>query len=319
MNLSATPVRTIFFGTSDVALPSLEALAQDSAFALVAVVTQPDRPVGRKQLLEASPVKQTAERLNLPLRQYERVKEPTVIEELRALNPTLGVVVSFGQIIPQALLDIFPLGVINVHPSLLPKYRGASPMAAAIIAGETTTGVSIMRMDALMDHGPVYARVEAPILPEDTTPTLSERLSKVGASLLMETLHKLLANHDLPAEEQDHTKATIVRRYTKEDGLLDWQRPAPFLERLVRGYVPWPGTYTFFQGKRLKILKSMVGPATDLEPGTTFIAEKLPAVAGGNNDSLLLTLVQPEGGSIMDGETFLRGRPTWGTESVHQE
>jgi methionyl-tRNA formyltransferase len=312
MNSVMTPVRTLFFGTSEVALPSLEALAQDQAFAIVGIVTQPDRPAGRKQTLEASPVKELALKLGLPVLQFEQVKEPSVIQSLKDLNPTLGVVVSFGQIIPQALLDLFPLGVINVHPSLLPKYRGASPMAAAIAAGETMTGVSIMKMDALMDHGPVYHRIESPVLPTDTTPILSSRLSKEGASLLLKTLHELIENPRLPSEEQDHAKASIVRRYRKEDGLLDWQRPAAFLERLVRAFVPWPGTYTTIDEKRLKILESAVGPTTELEPETRFITpDGQPAVACGDGKSLILTLVQPEGGKAMDGTTFLRGRPNW--------
>lgn len=312
MNAITPPVRTLFFGTSDVALPSLEALAHDPSFVIVGVITQPDRPSGRKQMLEASPVKELALKLGLPLLQFEQVKEPSVVQTLKDLQPALGVVVSFGQIIPQALLDLFALGVINVHPSLLPKYRGASPMAAAIAAGETMTGVSIMRMDALMDHGPIYRKIESPVLPTDTTPTLSDRLSKEGAALLLQTLHELIQNPHLSSEEQDHAKASIVRRYRKEDGLLDWQRPAAFLERLVRAFVPWPGTHTLIEGKRIKILQSTVGPATELEPETRFITpEGLPAIACGDGKSLILTSLQPEGGKTMDGKTFLRGRPNW--------
>lgn len=311
MNPVTTPVRTVFFGTSEVALPSLEALASDPLFTIVSAVTQPDRPVGRKQELQASPVKETALRLGLPLIQFERVKDREAIETLRALNAPLAVVVSFGQIISQEILDLYPLGVINVHPSLLPRHRGASPMAGAILAGDTTTGVSIMKMDALMDHGPVYAQAEAPIEPTDTTATLSARLSKLGASLLLETLHRLIENPALPAEEQDHGHATIIRRFTKEDGLLDWNKPAEVLERAVRAYHPWPGTYTVIDGKRLKILASSVGTKTDHSPTTRFIAHNLPAIACGDGTSLILLQAQPEGGNILDGKTFLRGRPGW--------
>lgn len=316
----AQPVRTIFFGTSDVAIPSLEAIAADTIFQIVAVVTQPDRPVGRTQVMQPSPVKQTAERLGLPVLQFEYVKSAEAVQKLRDLHPALGVVVSFGQIVSQDILDLFSLGVINVHPSILPNYRGASPMAAAIIAGETTTGVSIMRMDALMDHGPVYTCIEAPIYPEDTTPTLSERLSHIGATALVKTLRQIVENPDLPAKEQNHSQATNVKRFTKEDGLLDWQKPANVLERLVRAYEPWPGTYTFFQGKRLKIRACKIGPSTDQLPGQTFVQDDLPAIACGEGTSLLLTRVHPEGGSLMDGATFLRGRiQHWGKEPVTQK
>lgn len=316
MNTHTLPIRTIFFGTSEVAIPSLEAIAADNTFEIVAVVTQPDRPVGRKQELQATAVKLAAERLRLPILQFERVKSEEAVQALRTLTPSLGVVVSFGQLISQSVLDLFPLGVINVHPSLLPKYRGASPMAGAIIAGETMTGVSIMRMDALMDHGPVYSQIEAPIYPDDTTPTLSDRLSHIGATQLLQTLHNLVANPNLSAQEQDHSRATLVNRYTKEDGLLDWQKPAPVLERLVRAHEPWPGTYTFFQGKRLKILKSAVGTSVQHAIGKTLIQNHSPAIACGENTSLILLRVQPEGGNIMDGATFLRGRPQWGQDSV---
>ena len=185
-------------------------------------------------------------------------------------------------------------------------------MAAAILAGETETGVSIMRMDALMDHGPVYTAVKAPIHPEDTTPSLSERLSALGAKLLLQTLHELVKNPSLPAQEQNHTEATIVRRFTKEDGLLDWNKSAKTLACAVRAYHPWPGTYTIIDGKRLKILASTVGPTVDDAPGTQLIINNLPAIACGEQTSLILQHVQPEGGSPMDGKTFFRGKLEWG-------
>ena len=312
MNALVPPVRTVFFGTSDVAIPSLEALAADPTFVILAVVTQPDRPIGRKQELGISPVKETALRLGLPVLQFEQVKSEQAIDTLQALNADLAVVVSFGQLISQAVLDLYPLGVINVHPSLLPKHRGASPMAGAILAGETETGVSIMKMDALMDHGPVYAQIHADVLPEDTTVTLSDRLAKQGAEILIKTLHRLIENPHLPAQEQDHTQATIIRRFTKEDGLLDWNRPAIVLERAIRAYQPWPGTYTMIDGKRLKILAGALGAKTERTAGTRLIShEQNPMIACGEGTSLILTRVQPEGGSVMDGKTFLRGRPGW--------
>lgn len=305
------PLRTVFFGTSDVALPSLELLAEDPAFHIVAVVTQPDRPAGRKHVLTASPIKELAIKLSLPILQFERIKSEEALTALRELQAPLAVVMSFGQIIPQAALDLYALGAINIHPSLLPKYRGASPIAAAILHGDTKTGVTIMKMDALMDHGPIYAQVHTSVEPQDTTETLSERLSHVSATLLQKTLHLAFIDGSLQPQEQDHTQATTVGLFQREDGLLDWTKPAIALERQIRAYHPWPGSYTAFEGKRLKIFRSILGTPTSRDPGTTFIEDTLPAVACGDGVSLFLTNVQPEGGNMMDGATFLRGRKEW--------
>ena len=259
--------------------------------------------MGRKQN-SISPVKQTAVRLGLPLLQFEDLKSKEAVEKLRTLNADLAVVVSFGQIISQEILDLYPLGVLNVHPSLLPKYRGASPMAGAILAGETETGVSIMKMDALMDHGPVYTQIRADIHPDDTTITLSDRLAKQGGNLLLQTIHQLVKNPALPSSEQDHTQATIVHRFTKEDGLLDWHKPALSLERAIRAYQPWPGAYTIIEGKRLKVLAGALGPKPEHTAGTQLISpEQDPMMACGKRLSHF-NRVQPEGGNANGWKDF---------------
>lgn len=312
----ARPLRIVFFGTSDFALPALHALTLDPDLALSAVVTQPDRPVGRAQTLTAPPVKQQALERGIPVIQFERVKSEEAYEALRAISADLAVVASFGQIIPQRVLDLYPRGVLNIHPSLLPSYRGAAPITAAIRDGLTQTGVSIMKMDALMDHGPVYVQIAHPLEATDTTPRLSERLAQIGAELLQEVIHKAILEETLLPIAQDDTNATFVSLLRKEDGFIDWLKPAATIEQLIRAYTPWPGTYTHFEGKRLKILEARLGPLSELSPKQTLQIEDLPTVVCGDRSTLILTKVQPEGGTAMDGGTFLRGRAHWGNTLV---
>ncbi len=313
---SSRPLRIVFFGTSEFALPALKTLVLDPECKVTAVVTQPDRPVGRAQTLTAPPVKQQAIEHGISVVQFERVKSEEAYEALRAIPADLAVVASFGQLIPQRVLDLYPCGVLNIHPSLLPLYRGAAPMTAAIRDGLTETGVSIMKMDAQMDHGPVYLQVTHPIEPTDTTPRLSERLAQIGAELLTQVIHKAILEETLKAIPQDDSKATVVSLLRKEDGLIDWQKPADTIEQLIRAYTPWPGTYTLFEGKRLKILEAQLGDLSSLAPTQTLEIGDLPAVVCGDGSLLLLTQVQPEGGTVMDGKTFLRGRSRWGEACV---
>jgi methionyl-tRNA formyltransferase len=290
-------IRVVFFGTSLFSLPTLEALAKEQGFSVVGVVTQPDRPVGRHGVITAPPVKTTAQKLNLPVFQFEQVKSDEAYEVLKTLQADVAVVASFGQIISQRVLDLYPRGVVNVHPSLLPAYRGAIPMTAAIRDGLTHTGITIMLMDALMDHGAILSQVNAEILPTDTSETLSARLAVTSAQLLVETLKSFLEGKIQP-QAQNHAAATFVKLLSREDGKLDLSKSATEIERLVRAYTPWPGTSLDYKGKRLKVLRAHV--ASELK-STELTIEC------GEKSMLVLDEVQPEGKTPMSGEAFLRG------------
>lgn len=291
-------IRIVFYGTSSFSIPSLEALAKDDSFAIVGVVTQPDRPAGRQGTLTAPPVKVVAQELGLPIYQFEHVKSDDAYEILKNLHADVAVVASFGQIISQRVLDLYPRGVLNVHPSLLPLYRGAIPMTAAIRDGLSETGITIMLMDALMDHGPILSQVTTKLFPTDTTISVTERLSDIGARLLITTLHGYLEGTITP-REQDHTQATFVKLLSREDGKIDDTHTADEAERLVRAYTPWPGTSTDYKGKRLKILRAHVV--------TEPIKEELILTCA-NDTLLILDEVQPEGKTPMSGKDFLRGQ-----------
>ncbi len=307
--------RTLFFGTAAFSVPLIEKLAQDSRFDLIGVVTQPDRPAGRKGELAAPATKQAAEALHIPVFQFESVKPTQVIEQLAALKPDLIVVASFGQIMPQALLDIAPKGAINFHWSLLPKYRGASPIQGAIMNGDTEIGATVMLMDAKMDHGDILAVFKDTILPEDTSDTLYHRLGKLGAPLLANSIVDYVQG-SLTPQPQDHSQATFVKLLSREDGHLDLHKTAEQLERQVRALDPWPGTYFLLEGKRLKVLKAALGPTSNLPIGTSFQVDALPAVTCNHQTSLLLTRLQPEGKSAMDGSAFVRGRQDWERHAI---
>src|SRR5688572_22562092 len=312
-------ISVVFFGTSEFAVPSLKAILGDregthgagSRFKVVAVVTQPDRPVGRHATLQKSPVKLAAEHFGIPVLQFEQVKSDEAFEKLKTLKADLAVVASFGQIIPQRVLDLYKHGMVNVHSSLLPKYRGASPIQAAIANGDKETGVSIMLIDAKMDHGPILDMWPTMIEPTDTTATLSTKLSELGAELLARTLPDYIDGKIKPVE-QDHSQATMVKLLSREDGRLDpATKSAEQLECLVRANDPWPGTFIEVEGERLKVLTSKVDGATDLKPGTRYQVDGEPALACADGTGLLLIKVQPEGKSAMDGDAYLRGNKNW--------
>lgn len=286
--------RLVFYGTSPFAVPSLEALAADGRFEILAVVTQPDRPAGRKGELKKPEVKIYAEKLGLPILQPASIKTDEAFDALKKFEADAAVVASYGQILPQRVLDLYPKNMINVHASLLPEYRGASPINAAIRDGRDKTGVSIMLMDAKMDHGPVLKMAEEPIEPADTTATLTPRLAELGANILPDVLADYLDGRIEP-QEQAHDRATFVKILNREDGLLDPAKPAVELERLVRAMDPWPGTYVEHDGKRLKVLKAKVG-TVDGYPEIQTVDGKLSLIS-----------VQPEGKKPMDGAAFKRG------------
>jgi methionyl-tRNA formyltransferase len=274
----------VFFGTSAFAVPALVALARDARFEVIGVVTQPDRPAGRKGEITKPAMKLTAETLGLPVFQFESVKDDASFDELKKIGGDVAVVASFGQIIPQRLLDVYPHGAVNIHGSILPEYRGASPIAAAIRDGKTETGVTIMLMDAKMDHGPILSIAKEPILPDDTSESLTVRMAMLGATVLPDVLAKYVAGEIKPIE-QDHSKATGVKLLTREDGRLDLNRPAVELERLVRAMTPWPGTFFEQDGKRVKVLKARV-----------------------EGDAFIPIEVHPEGKKPMSYEDYQRGR-----------
>ncbi|MBK5295174.1 MAG: methionyl-tRNA formyltransferase [Acidobacteriia bacterium] len=297
-----------FLGTPIFAVPALEAVAS-AGHRIEAVFTQPDRPKGRGNQLTASPVKEAALRLQLPVHQPERIRGPENVELLASMRLDAMVVVGYGQIIPQSIIDLVPLGIINVHASLLPKYRGAAPIQWAIANGEQRTGVTTMRINAGLDTGDVLQQWETAIGREETAPELSIRLAGAGAGLLLETLQGLAAE-TLQATPQDHSQATLAPILRKEDGLIDWQRPAHLIHARFRGFVPWPGAYTSFRGQTLQIRAAgMIGnEPTTATPGTIVVKGRRLLVACGDGSMLEILALQQEGRKRVSAEAFLNGQ-----------
>jgi methionyl-tRNA formyltransferase len=304
--------RIIFMGSPEFSTPILTKLA--ASFLVVGVVTQPDRPSGRGRALKAPAIKELAQAIGVPVIQPDRLKDPGVFEKLKDWKPDLIVVAAFGQILRQKVLDLPQWGCINVHGSLLPKWRGAAPIQAAVAAGDSETGVTIMKMDAGVDTGAILAQRRIDILPEDTSQSLGRRLSETGASLLMETLPRYLTGEIIPAP-QPTDEISYAPMLRKEDGLLDFFLPAEVLVRKVRAYHPWPGTYMQWETGGMKVLRAHVGDGTKPTPGSRFIAQGLPAVATSKN-CLVLDEVQPAGKKPMRGDVFLNGAHSW-TEINH--
>lgn len=307
-----TPIRIVFMGTPDFAVPSLTALqnyAPDHNWEVVAAITQPDRPAGRGKKLIEGPVKKEAENYGLPVLQPTSFrKQPDALAALAALEPDLLVVAAYGLILPRAVLALPTHGSINVHASLLPAYRGASPITAAILNGDAKTGVSIMLLDEGMDTGHVLAQAEQEIQSGDTTASLSERLSSQGAALLVETLPRWLAGEIEPIpQDQLPGELSHCRLIKKEDGQIDWHQPAAYIERMTRAYAPWPTAYTSWRGEPFKIWHASViqGEAT---PGQVVPVPEGAAVGTGAG-LLLLRTVQPAGKRAIDTRSFLNGAP----------
>lgn len=299
--------RVIFMGTPDFAVPSLAALIA-GGYDVVGVVTQPDRPAGRGRKLTASPVKRFAEEHGLPVLQPATFRQPEPVAALSALAPDVIVVAAYGLILPQAVLDIPPHGCLNVHGSLLPKYRGAAPIPAAILAGDGETGVTIMLMDAGMDTGPILSQATCPIEPQDTTGTLTAKLAELGAALLAETLPRWLAG-EIEPQPQAHELASYAPMIRKADGRIDWTLPAAQITRQVRAYQPWPGATTFWNGKPLKLLKAQPLPEVAVKegPGRVLAWGDAAAVVTGKG-LLLLEEVQLAGRRPLPIGDFLRGQ-----------
>ncbi|MBI3678817.1 MAG: methionyl-tRNA formyltransferase [Acidobacteria bacterium] len=300
-------MRLVFLGTPRFAVPSLEAIVR-AGHDVAAALTQPDRPKGRGQQLAAPPVKETALALGLPVHQPERVKGQEIIELLAGLRADAMVVVGYGQILPQAMIDLAPLGIINVHASLLPKYRGAAPVQWAIANGETVTGVTTMRIDAGLDTGDILLQQSTPIGSEEDALELGRRLSIQGADLLVETLDGL-ARDAIRPRPQNHQEATRAPLLKKEDGLIDWSMPARAIHCRVRGFLPWPGCYTIFRGHRLHIWKARVWSEPAAQPAGRLIPHGQTLLAScGDDASLELVEVQLEGRNRIPAAAFLNGQ-----------
>jgi methionyl-tRNA formyltransferase len=300
-------IRVVFMGTPEFAVPSLERLIAGTEFDVVAVVTQPDRPAGRGRRPMASPVKQVAQAHGIPLLTPHRLRDnPEAIQSLYDAAPDAIVVAAYGQILPPAVLEIPPHGCVNVHASLLPRYRGAAPVAAAILNGDAETGVTIMLMDEKMDHGPILAQRAIPIRSDDTQATLTQRLAQLGADLLVETLPRWVAG-EIEPRPQDHEQATYAYLIKKEDGRIDWTQPAVRIERMTRAYDPWPGAWTTFKGQVFKIIRAKVlDVEPTAEPGRVVETPHGLAVATGDG-MLLLETVQLAGKRAMSAVEFARG------------
>ncbi len=305
MNLSI-----VFMGSPEFAAVTLRRLAE--RYAVRGVVTQPDRPSGRGRTLTPPAVKLTADQLGIETIQPERLKEPEAQAALQRWSPDLIVVAAFGQILRKSVLTLPRYGCLNVHASLLPRWRGAAPIQAAILAGDAFSGVTLMQMDPGIDTGPTLAQESLPIHPSDTALTLSARLADLGAELLLRSLPAYL-NGELLSVPQEDAASTYAPMLQKEEGALDFNQPADALERRVRAFDPWPGAYFAWQGSPLKVLRAQVTEATppqSLAIGAHWIYQGQPAIQCGVG-SLLLTEVQPAGKKAMPGKAFLAGARSW--------
>jgi len=302
-------VKLVFMGTPWFAVPSLERTVE-AGHQVVAVFTQPNRPKGRGRKDAMPPVKEAALRLGLAVHQPERVRRPEVIEQLRAMAPDAMVVVGYGQIIPKAILDIPPHGIINVHASLLPKYRGAAPIQWAIARGETRTGVTTMRINEGLDTGDMLLKWETGIGPEENAVELGQRLAVAGADLLVRTLAELPSIRPEPQDESQATYAPILK---KEDGKIDWHLSAQEILNRIRGFEPWPGGYGFLRGQRLQIWSAAAGEMK-LSPGILKAAHHSLYAGCGREESIELREIQLEGKKRMPVAAFLNGFPLSGDE-----
>ena len=296
-------MRIVFMGTPDFAVPSLKALLE-AGHEIAAVYTQPDKPKGRGHKLLPPPVKELAMEHNIPVYQPVTLRKPEAIEELRALEPELIVVAAYGKILPVDALNIPPRGCINVHGSLLPKYRGAAPIQWAVLNGDKVTGVTIQQMGEGVDTGDMLSKAETEIGPDETSGELFDRLMVLGAELLIDTIEKL---DTIVPEPQDHTQATHASMISKEMGAIDWTKPAQVIHDQVRGLNPWPAAYCTVDGKRMKIFRTQIVAAMG-EPGVVTSLNGEMTVFCGEN-AVQLTEIQPENGKRMRGSDYLRGHP----------
>ena len=313
-------MRIVFIGTGDIGVPTLQALLK-SEHEVVGVVTQPDKPVGRAQLVESPPIKKalmsgapdtsparTGRALPMAVLQPERIKGRQAIEEIRGLKPDVIVVMAYGQILPRDVLEIPKIASLNLHASLLPRWRGAAPIQAAIAAGDRETGITVIYIDEGLDTGDILLQRRIDLLPADTGGSLHERLAKIAPEALLESL-ELLAKESAPRIPQDNTLATYASKLKREDGKIDWTDPADTIERKIRAFDPWPGAFMKFDGRNLKIFSAVIVGLCGM-PGEILRSEKEIVVAAGEG-ALSLGEVQLEGKRRMSAAEFLRGHRTW--------
>jgi len=301
--------RIVFMGSPAFAVPVLEALAKN--YCVAGVVTQPDRPSGRGGALSAPDVKTAALSLGIPVMQPEKLSTPDSVAKITEWAPDFIVVAAFGQILRRSVLDLPAYGCLNIHGSLLPRWRGAAPIQAAILAGDHETGITIMKMDSGVDTGPILSQRSVPIVPDDTGDSLSKKMAPLGAELVMETLPRYLSG-DLIPRPQTEEGTTYASMLKKEDGLLDFTKSALELERRVRAMNPWPGAFFAWQGNPLKVLCAHIYHENTPGAGQRFIQEGCPAV-GTSDGSLVLDEIQPAGKKPMPGRAFLAGARNWQT------
>jgi len=302
-------MRVVFFGTPQFAVPSLEQLIQ-SAHDVVGVVTQPDRPRGRGQKVTDAPVKVTAVQHGLPVFQPARLRDPEVKETLTRWAPELGVVAAYGKLLPESVLNLPRFGMINVHASLLPRYRGAAPVQRAVIDGMPESGVTIMRMVLDLDAGGMFAKVTRPIGSDETSDIVERDLAHLGASLLLDVIDDLAAGRAVE-EPQNDSLSTYASKITKEEGLIDWTLAATDIHNRVRGLYPWPHAFSYLNGERLIVMRSHVAPEpTSADPGTIVdVSSRAISVATGHGERLAIDEVQPEGRRAMKVRDYLAGHP----------
>ena len=300
-------MRILYLGTPDFAVIPLEALV-DAGYTIITVLTQPDRPAGRRRTLTAPPVKLAAERLGIPVLQPVTLRDADVGSQLAALQPDIGIVAAYGEILRKAVLNLPPLGYLNIHPSLLPRHRGPAPVATAILEGDTETGVTIMKLNRRMDSGPIVEQTTVPLLPDARTGPMTDRLFTLGAQMLIDVLPRY-ATGTCALREQDDSQATMTRLIAKTDGVIDWSQSAHALERATRAYTPWPGATTTWQGQPLKLLRTAVQPDWhgDAAPGTIITTTPVPTVATGSG-ALQLHELQPAGKRPMSGSAWITGQ-----------
>ena len=307
VDAAAPALRIVFFGTPAFAVPTLRKLVA-TRHHVVGVITQPDKPRGRGQRISDAPVKAFALERGIAVLQPPRLAREFFAEEFAALRPDLGVVAAYGKILPEWLLQVPALGMVNVHASLLPKYRGAAPVQRAVIAGDTETGVTIMRVVKALDAGPMLAAVRRPIGPNETSDVVERDLAVLGADLLASVLDDI-AEGRIAETRQNDADATYAPRLTKEEGLIDWTQPAEVLHNRIRGLRPWPGAFTFLHGRRLAVHQARPSllDAGGAPPGTCVAAASAITVACGDGKTIDLLQVQPEGRRVMSARDFSAG------------
>jgi len=303
-------LRVVFMGTAELSCASLKALMASPDFRVAAVVTQPDRPKGRDLKLQASPVKEIALRASLPVLQPERAREPNFLAELQRLGPDLIAVAAFGQILPASILELPRFGCLNVHTSLLPKYRGAAPIQWAMVNGETETGVTVMKMDAGMDTGAILSQETTRIQADDDGETLHDRLAQLGAQLLLRTIPDYIAGK-LQPKPQRTEGVSYAPKIKKQDGQIDWNQPAESIWNRVRGLKPWPGAFTYLPGGQRHLLKVWQAEVLDRSgpAGDVLQADNAGVTVGCGQRALRLLVLQREGGRRLTAGQFLAGHP----------